>query len=104
MELCPYGDLFNLLHEQPDVQLSWRMKLKIAQNIGAGVAYMHDASPSLVHVDLKSPNVLVYSLNEHEPVIVKVCHVQNRISYRLSEFRYPILGSPLLETLTMFDT
>ncbi|CAA3031791.1 tyrosine-sulfated glycopeptide receptor 1 [Olea europaea subsp. europaea] len=56
------GSLDYWLHEKPDgaSQLSWPMRLKIAQGTSHGVAYMHQiCEPHIVHRDLKSSNILL---------------------------------------------
>ena len=37
-----------------------------------GMEYMHNNEPSFLHLDLKSPNVLVASLNEKDLAMVKI--------------------------------
>ncbi|KAG6428790.1 hypothetical protein SASPL_106827 [Salvia splendens] len=56
------GSLDYWLHEKPDgaSQLSWPIRLKIAQGTSCGVAYMHQiCEPHIVHRDLKSSNILL---------------------------------------------
>lgn len=56
------GSLDYWLHEKPDgaTQLSWPIRLRIAQGASLGVAYMHqDCEPHIVHRDLKSSNILL---------------------------------------------
>ncbi|KAL8458819.1 hypothetical protein ACS0TY_036356 [Phlomoides rotata] len=56
------GSLDYWLHEKPDgaCQLSWPIRLRIAQGASCGVAYMHQVcEPHIVHRDLKSSNILL---------------------------------------------
>ncbi|KAL0354408.1 UNVERIFIED_CONTAM: Tyrosine-sulfated glycopeptide receptor 1 [Sesamum radiatum] len=56
------GSLDYWLHEKPDgaSQLSWPIRLRIAQGASCGVAYMHQiCEPHIVHRDLKSSNILL---------------------------------------------
>ncbi|KAL0341775.1 UNVERIFIED_CONTAM: Tyrosine-sulfated glycopeptide receptor 1 [Sesamum calycinum] len=56
------GSLDYWLHEKPDgaSQLSWPVRLRIAQGASCGVAYMHQiCEPHIVHRDLKSSNILL---------------------------------------------
>lgn len=66
-EICPHGDLFTLLHN-PEAPFSWKLRLKVAQDIALGLQYLQgthgagvgnpylERNPPVAHIDLKSPN------------------------------------------------
>jgi sterile alpha motif and leucine zipper-containing kinase AZK len=65
-ELCEGGTLFHLLHQQKEVQLSWRQRLKAAVDTAKGMAFLH--SQRVVHRDLKSLNLLLVArVNDRSP-------------------------------------
>lgn len=55
MELMPKGSLRNVLNSRED--LSWDLRIRMAEEIAAGMAYLH--GKGVIHRDLKSYNVLV---------------------------------------------
>ncbi|XP_077300030.1 mitogen-activated protein kinase kinase kinase 13-like [Arctopsyche grandis] len=55
MEYCPYGSLYNLLHE--DRPITQYQLIAWAKDIAKGMGYLH--SHKIIHRDLKSPNVLI---------------------------------------------
>lgn len=58
-EYLPMGSLGDLIGE-PDFNLPWTVRLKIAIGIAQGLAYLHkDYLPHLLHRNLKSNNVLL---------------------------------------------
>eukprot|EP01127_Copromyxa_protea_P013307 TRINITY_DN3570_c0_g1_i1.p1 TRINITY_DN3570_c0_g1~~TRINITY_DN3570_c0_g1_i1.p1 ORF type:complete len:1039 (-),score=182.15 TRINITY_DN3570_c0_g1_i1:186-3302(-) len=64
LELCTYGDLFDFLHKSKEqYEINWDAKLRIAQDIASGMLYLHSQVPPIIHLDLKSPNCLVNSIN-----------------------------------------
>jgi len=46
--------------------------MKISLDIACGMRHLHEASPPLVHKDLKSPNILLVSFHPKAPVMAKV--------------------------------
>ncbi|XP_077225178.1 putative serine/threonine-protein kinase SIS8 [Tasmannia lanceolata] len=66
-ELLPRGSLFRLLH-RPNIQLEEKRRLKMALDVAKGMNYLHTSHPTIVHRDLKSPNLLV-----DKNWVVKVC-------------------------------
>eukprot|EP00741_Cyanophora_paradoxa_P001901 tig00000523_g1841.t1 len=58
-ELC-WGSLYTVLR-MPSVVLQWPKILKLAFEIAKGMNYLHNCSPAIVHLDLKSQNILVDS-------------------------------------------
>ena len=57
-EYLARGSLYRLLHHT-QVTLEFRRRLKMGIDISKGMAYLHSATPAIVHRDLKSPNLLV---------------------------------------------
>jgi len=57
-ELLPRGSLFTLIHLKR-VKLGKSKKLFIAQGIAAGLNYLHNLTPQIIHRDLKSSNILL---------------------------------------------
>jgi len=64
-EFVKSGDLRRFL-KRDDVAMGWRLRIKIAMDIAAAMAYVH--SRNIIHRDLKSKNLLV-----DESWRVKVC-------------------------------
>lgn len=71
MELCPFGDLYNLIHKE-DVPFSPEFRFKVASDIASGLQMMQEQNPPIAHLDLKSPNILLSSLNPESPVCAKI--------------------------------
>jgi serine/threonine protein kinase len=75
MEYAPSGDLFHLLRNRemlPNAKLTWRLRMRIAEDIALGMLYLHSLTPPIVHRDLRSPNVFIMSFEENAPVAAKV--------------------------------
>ncbi|KAI4316529.1 hypothetical protein L6164_024506 [Bauhinia variegata] len=66
-EFLPRGSLYRLLH-RPNFQLDEKRRLRMALDVAKGMNYLHTSHPTIVHRDLKSPNLLV---DKHW--VVKVC-------------------------------
>ncbi|XP_072983153.1 probable serine/threonine-protein kinase SIS8 isoform X2 [Typha latifolia] len=66
-EFLPRGSLYRLLH-RPNVQLDEKRRLKMALDVAKGMNYLHTSHPTIVHRDLKTPNLLV-----DKNWVVKVC-------------------------------
>jgi len=56
-ELC-WGSLYTVLRT-PSIPLQWGRILKLATDIAKGMSYLHGFSQPVVHLDLKSQNVLI---------------------------------------------
>ena len=62
VELCEEGSVHDILTQQPKPTGPGehaRLALKLAQDTAKGMCYLHGRNPPVVHLDLKSPNVLV---------------------------------------------
>jgi sterile alpha motif and leucine zipper-containing kinase AZK len=57
-EYLPRGSLYRLLH-RPNSQVDEVRRLKMALDVAKGMNYLHSSHPTIVHRDLKSPNLLV---------------------------------------------
>ncbi|OVA11719.1 Protein kinase domain [Macleaya cordata] len=66
-EFLPRGSLCKLLH-RPNIQLDEKRRLRMALDVAKGMNYLHTSHPTIVHRDLKSPNLLV-----DKNWVVKVC-------------------------------
>jgi len=71
-ECVPCGDLQKLVMDTEHQPLDFPFALKIAHDIASGMRQLHSLSPPRIHRDLKSPNVLMASLNPHDYVCAKV--------------------------------
>jgi serine/threonine protein kinase len=53
------GCLFKIIARGGRKPLDPRLQRSIAISVARGMAYLHSRSPPLLHMDLKSPNILV---------------------------------------------
>mmetsp|Transcript_17685 Transcript_17685/g.61967 ORF Transcript_17685/g.61967 Transcript_17685/m.61967 type:complete len:347 (-) Transcript_17685:283-1323(-) len=58
-EFCEGDTLFGLLHDEVDVELVWKQKLKMCTDVGEAMNYLHSFKPQIIHRDLKSLNLLL---------------------------------------------
>ncbi|XP_031478420.1 serine/threonine-protein kinase EDR1-like isoform X1 [Nymphaea colorata] len=66
-EFLPRGSLYKILH-RPNCQIDEKCRIKMALDVAKGMNCLHTSVPTIVHRDLKSPNLLV-----DENWNVKVC-------------------------------
>ncbi|XP_074286924.1 putative serine/threonine-protein kinase SIS8 isoform X2 [Silene latifolia] len=66
-EFLPRGSLYRLLHRS-GAQIVEKKRMKMALDVARGMNYLHTSHPTIVHRDLKSPNLLV-----DKNWVVKVC-------------------------------
>ncbi|KAL2927982.1 Serine/threonine-protein kinase EDR1 [Bienertia sinuspersici] len=66
-EFLPRGSLYRLLHRS-GARIDERKRMKMALDVARGMNYLHTCHPTVVHRDLKSPNLLV-----DKNWVVKVC-------------------------------
>ncbi|KAJ6682871.1 SERINE/THREONINE-PROTEIN KINASE EDR1 [Salix koriyanagi] len=57
-EFLPRGSLYRILH-RPQSQIDEKRRIKMALDVARGMNCLHASSPTIVHRDLKSPNLLV---------------------------------------------
>ena len=70
LEFCGHGDLFEAIEKKKMV--SEALQLKVALDIARGMHFLHSQTPPLAHRDLRSPNILLASLDPKAPVCAKV--------------------------------
>ncbi|XP_075439075.1 receptor-interacting serine/threonine-protein kinase 2 [Ascaphus truei] len=59
-EYMTSGSLNQLLHEgDPLSEIVWPLRFRILYEIALGVNFLHNMTPSLLHHDLKTPNILL---------------------------------------------
>ncbi|PRW61477.1 Serine threonine- kinase CTR1 isoform B [Chlorella sorokiniana] len=63
-EYCSRGSVFDVLRQaswDADLagQLTWRLRISMAYDAARGLLYLHMREPTIVHRDVKSPNLLV---------------------------------------------
>lgn len=66
-EFLPRGSLYRIIH-RPQCQIDEKRRIKMALDVAKGMNCLHSSIPTIVHRDLKSPNLLV-----DEDWNVKVC-------------------------------
>ncbi|KAL4520908.1 hypothetical protein Ndes2526B_g00090 [Nannochloris sp. 'desiccata'] len=64
VEYCPRGSLYEVLAQastdsEGAKRLTWIRRLRMAQNVAAGLLHLHSRTPPILHRDVKSPNILV---------------------------------------------
>jgi len=59
MEYCSGGNAFDLLHNQPEIELTWPQMLRMSKHCAVAMDYLHKFSPQIIHRDLKSLNLLL---------------------------------------------
>eukprot|EP00118_Oscarella_pearsei_P011870 m.83081 g.83081 ORF g.83081 m.83081 type:complete len:1379 (+) comp36330_c0_seq5:480-4616(+) len=74
MEFVSGGDLAGLLASSyPEVE-KWENRLDISNQIAMGMAHLHGNSPPVIHLDLKSRNVLIEKkADRRRPFLCKIC-------------------------------
>ncbi|GFP95246.1 receptor protein kinase clavata1 [Phtheirospermum japonicum] len=64
-EYMSHGSLGEMLHGPKGARLQWESRFRIAVEAAKGLCYLHhDCSPSIIHRDVKSNNILLDSDNE----------------------------------------
>ncbi|KAE8665267.1 Serine/threonine-protein kinase CTR1 [Hibiscus syriacus] len=66
-EFLPRGSLYKLLHRS-NIQLNEKRRIRMALDVAKGMNYLHTSNTTIVHRDLKTPNLLV-----DKNWVVKVC-------------------------------
>ena len=73
-DFAAYGNLYDFLHDDKYKSLasSWPLKLRIAYDIAEGMRFLHNRIPPIIHSDLKSPNILLLSVNATDNIVAVV--------------------------------
>eukprot|EP01129_Flabellula_baltica_P007451 TRINITY_DN2902_c0_g1_i2.p1 TRINITY_DN2902_c0_g1~~TRINITY_DN2902_c0_g1_i2.p1 ORF type:complete len:2061 (-),score=333.79 TRINITY_DN2902_c0_g1_i2:97-6237(-) len=71
LELAKHGNLFDVI-QNFSIDLPWPLVTKMSLDIARGLQYMHERDVPIAHRDIKSPNILVYSLDHEDLVCVKL--------------------------------
>jgi hypothetical protein len=62
-EFVPKGNLHNVLTKrkigEAPTKIEWRTRVQMGIDLAAAVAFLHQQSPPVLHLDIKSPNLLV---------------------------------------------
>lgn len=58
-EFCAGGCCFELIHQQPDIELEWAQQYKMCTDVASAMYYLHKFNPQIIHRDLKSLNLLL---------------------------------------------
>lgn len=74
LEYCEGGSLFELLHNNWQIALSWPQRLKMMLDTAAAEAHLHSFDPPIMHRDLKSLNLMLLHpvKNELDSPIIKL--------------------------------
>jgi len=70
MEFCELGDLFHSLGKGL-IKVD-DIRLKISLDIALGMLFLHSQTPPIAHRDLRSPNVLLVSLDHKSNICAKL--------------------------------
>mmetsp|Transcript_115909 Transcript_115909/g.332860 ORF Transcript_115909/g.332860 Transcript_115909/m.332860 type:complete len:294 (+) Transcript_115909:134-1015(+) len=59
LEYCGGGSLFELLHNNWDIAISWGQRYKMLVDTARAEEYLHSFEPPIIHRDLKSLNLML---------------------------------------------
>lgn len=71
MELCSHGDLFSMLNDTKR-ELSWLYRFRILIDVAKALQFLHSQFPPIAHLDVKTPNVLISSLDPGAYAVAKL--------------------------------
>lgn len=64
LEFIPGGTLHHFLHEEKEKVLLWKLRLRMALELAKGIQFLHEGMKEpIVHLDLKTPNILINSFD-----------------------------------------
>lgn len=106
LEWLPLGDLYNLLHSE--IRLEWPLLIKVALDVARGIEHLHTGrQPPMAHLDVKSPNVLLVSLDHRATVVAKIVDYGSarlvRAPLRRCDVDSPLWQAPELAARDPFD-
>jgi len=59
-EFVPNGNLHTVLtRKSPGTTIDWRTRVQMGIDLASAVAFLHSQTPAVLHLDIKSPNLLV---------------------------------------------
>ncbi|XP_075265609.1 uncharacterized protein LOC142358022 [Convolutriloba macropyga] len=58
-EYMQRGSLYNIISKRGNIPLETKLQRSVALSVARGMAYLHSRSPPILHLDLKSANILV---------------------------------------------
>eukprot|EP01103_Thecamoeba_quadrilineata_P001624 TRINITY_DN1146_c0_g1_i3.p1 TRINITY_DN1146_c0_g1~~TRINITY_DN1146_c0_g1_i3.p1 ORF type:complete len:413 (-),score=54.73 TRINITY_DN1146_c0_g1_i3:78-1316(-) len=58
-EFTEHGSLYDVLHQNKQPHLSWRLRIQIAEHTALGMNWLHNQRPPILHRDLKTANILI---------------------------------------------
>ncbi len=58
-EFCPNGSVYDMIHSENKHMLTQLLTAQVLLQTAGGMAYLHSRSPSIMHRDLKSQNILL---------------------------------------------
>ena len=59
-EFVPNGNLHTVLtRKRPGATIDWRTRVQMGLDLASAVAFLHSHKPAVLHLDIKSPNLLV---------------------------------------------
>jgi len=73
LELC-LTSLDKVIYDPkvPDTTLTVLLQTRIAKDIAQGLLALHKTKPTIIHRDVRSPNIFISSLNPADPVLAKL--------------------------------
>ncbi|BFU24266.1 protein kinase domain containing protein [Entamoeba histolytica HM-3:IMSS] len=100
-EFCPLGSLRKYMKTNA---MSEFLKVRFCQDIARGMEYLHEND--IVHRDLKTDNILVYSNNPHDAVTIKVTDFGTSRSFIESSGNIALqnIGTPMYMAPEIFQS
>lgn len=51
---------------------TWKLCLRVILDVSSGMSYMHHLDPAVLHCDLRSPNILIFSLDATSECVARI--------------------------------
>eukprot|EP01124_Arcella_intermedia_P010567 TRINITY_DN17088_c0_g1_i1.p1 TRINITY_DN17088_c0_g1~~TRINITY_DN17088_c0_g1_i1.p1 ORF type:complete len:1967 (-),score=438.86 TRINITY_DN17088_c0_g1_i1:33-5933(-) len=80
-ELCSLGELHEFVHRKRERHITWKERLRILLDIANGLAYLHGLPVPILHGDMKTPNILLISLDDNDPIWAKIADFGTSVKY-----------------------